>query len=695
MTGSSKVNVLVYSGNGSTVESVRHAVWSLRRLLSPNYAVIPVNGEAIIKEPWIATCALLVFPGGADLGYCRTLNGEGNRRIIQYVNAGGAFLGLCAGAYYGSQRCEFEVGDKRMEVVGDRELAFYPGICRGLAFPGFVYHSEKGAKAVELKVNKSALVKQADPLSDSFRVYYNGGGAFVDADKLAERGVEVLASFTEDLKVDTGPVKAAVVYRKAGEGHVVLTGPHPEFAAVNLHKQDGGETYAKVVEAIAADDKPRAAFLKACLLKLGLNINEHEQSVPSLSRLHLSSQHASDVSELVSSWADIISLDDGEEYIKAENDTFHLEKPSRWSMGTLSRVVGSIASALEGVTEDSKADDGDGDGDRIILDYNKVVKRLVAHETDLPTNKETPNFNHHAYFANLRHYQTKTKGIEGEFGKYLMYGEVVTSTNTLLEKNNKFLNSLPSGFTASATTQIAGRGRGSNVWVSPPGALIYSVVLRHSMQLTQSAPVVFVQYLAGLAAIIGIHTYEPGYQDLDIKLKWPNDIYAADPGSASNGNARNGSTKKNYVKIGGVLVNSSYAGADYTLVVGVGINLANAAPTTSINALARAKGLPLVQTEKLLARILTSFEQLYNKFVREGWSRDIEDMYYRNWLHRQIVTIDTEGGARARIKGITRDWGMLLAEELGWEDRRTGKVWQLQSDSNSFDFFKGLLKRKA
>lgn len=60
----------------------------------------------------------------------------------------------------------------------------------------------------------------------------------------------------------------------------------------------------------------------------------------------------------------------------------------------------------------------------------------------------------------------------------------------------------------------------------------------------------------------------------------------------------------------------------------------------------------------------------------------------------QIVTLEAEGGVRAKIKGITRDYGLLIAEELGWEDRPTGKVWQLQSDSNSFDFFKGLLKRK-
>jgi biotin--protein ligase len=40
--------------------------------------------------------------------------------------------------------------------------------------------------------------------------------------------VQVLASYTERLHVDSGEGTAAVVYRKVGEGSVVLTGPHPE-----------------------------------------------------------------------------------------------------------------------------------------------------------------------------------------------------------------------------------------------------------------------------------------------------------------------------------------------------------------------------------------------------------------------------------------------------------------------------------
>jgi biotin--protein ligase len=87
---------------------------------------------------------------------------------------------------------------------------------------------------------------------------------------------------------------------------------------------------------------------------------------------------------------------------------------------------------------------------------------------------------------------------------------------------------------------------------------------------------------------------------------------------------------------------------------------------------------------------------IYRSFCRTGFDHKLEEVYYKHWLHTdQIVTLEQGGGARARIKGITRNWGLLKAEELGWEDRPTGKVWELQSDSNSFDFFKGLLKTKV
>lgn len=101
--------------------------------------------------------------------------------------------------------------------------------------------------------------------------------------------------------------------------------------------------------------------------------------------------------------------------------------------------------------------------------------------------------------------------------------------------------------------------------------------------------------------------------------------------------------------------------------------------------------------EKLLASILVRFEILYRRFAAQSNSSGFAgflDEYYAAWLHgEQIVTLEEEG-KRVRIKGVSPDWGLLVAEELGWEDRATGRMVQVQSDSNSFDFFKGLVKRK-
>jgi biotin--protein ligase len=465
--------------------------------------------------------------------------------------------------------------------------------------------------------------------------------------------------------------------------------------------------------------------MRLILGKLGLQVNEQEQAVPSLSRLHLTAHSLADVSDLVATWSEIITVMDGDEYIKGENDVFRIEKEgTAWSIKELKRAVSVMSekmptlASVTNINEKSVGEQGQEKEDDSkkkrtktpeeeihdcieytantspdeIVDYAKIVKVIIPHEKALPSAQETP-FHHDAFYANLHHYHTKLRNPNASFGKHLMYGEVVTSTNTLLEKNPSLLRNLPNGFTITATTQIAGRGRGNNVWIAPPGALMFSTVLHHSFALSQSAPVVFIQYLAALAIVQGIKNYAPGYEKIPIKLKWPNDIYAQLPGSSSNP----------IVKIGGILVNSSYSGSTYDVVPGIGLNLSNALPTTTLNQLAKGMNPPLKDftPEKLLASILAHFETLYSTFCQEGFNRDMESYYYENWLHTdQLVTLEdqqgVQSGCKARIKGITRDWGLLLAEEVREIDGRgTGKIIQIQSDGNSFDFFRGLVRRKV
>ena len=176
---------------------------------------------------------------------------------------------------------------------------------------------------------------------------------------------------------------------------------------------------------------------------------------------------------------------------------------------------------------------------------------------------------------------------------------------------------------------------------------------------------------------------------------------------ASNPN-KNAPSDASYVKIGGILINSHYSSTTYHSVLGIGLNLSNSAPTISLQNLIdhlppKPQSLPKLAPltpERLLARLVTQLSAFYSRFCTTGFDSYFEHRYYKHWLHsEQVVTLETEGGLKARIKGITRDWGQLVAEEIlggdGVTRERAGRRIELQSDGNSFDFLRGLVRRKV
>lgn len=182
--------------------------------------------------------------------------------------------------------------------------------------------------------------------------------------------------------------------------------------------------FSDIVDKLAKDNKARKDFLRACLTKLGLQADQESEIVPSLSSIHVSAKEPDDASTLFSSFQDIITAEDGEEYLVDDNDKFRIKNRSALGMGSLATA---IPGSSHGETDkDSRAEDR-------IPDYGNEVKHLVLQE-NIPGSKETPYFNHDHYYANLKEYQSQSKEPLQNFGSPLMYGEVVTSTNTLLEK---------------------------------------------------------------------------------------------------------------------------------------------------------------------------------------------------------------------------------------------------------------------
>lgn len=141
---------------------------------------------------------------------------------------------------------------------------------------------------------------------------------------------------------------------------------------------------------------------------------------PRLSRVHLTAAHPSDVAKLVDRLQDIITIQGEMTKIIDDNDTFILEQES--SNGSYSFCTKDLTDAL---------DDPEND----IVDYNEVPKSLHAHSSGLPSNEETPFFDHKSFYENLWTYRHQSRSLPSQFGTFMLYGETVTSTNTMLDKS--------------------------------------------------------------------------------------------------------------------------------------------------------------------------------------------------------------------------------------------------------------------
>lgn len=184
------------------------------------------------------------------------------------------------------------------------------------------------------------------------------------------------------------------------------------FAPANLNPQPDIPGYSELVDKLAADDRSRISFLKACLSELGLEVAQDDYTPPSLSSLHLTAIDSGKVTELLCDLGDAIEKEDGNEFIRAEADTF--------------QIVSQDGLDLSGLQENLPQTEA-------IDDPSSVIKKIIPHENKLPSDELTPRFSHERFYSSLKHYR-KIDSAADQWGDVLLYGDVVTSTNTLLEK---------------------------------------------------------------------------------------------------------------------------------------------------------------------------------------------------------------------------------------------------------------------
>ncbi len=153
------------------------------------------------------------------------------------------------------------------------------------------------------------------------------------------------------------------------------------------------------------------------------------------------------------------------------------------------------------------------------------------------------------------------------------------------------------GYVVKAKRQTGGKGRMGRTWESPEGNLYFSLLLRPRCGLQEAA---FYSFVTALAVQDALHRLAP---DLEVALKWPNDVLAADK------------------KISGILLETS--GATYGLidwlVIGVGINVTSCPvgvlyPTTSL----ASEGFP-ADVDDVFEAFLNSFDRWRLTLQHDGF----------------------------------------------------------------------------
>lgn len=396
------MNVLVYDGPGASKKSLAYSLSTLKTLLLPHYTVQTITPKALANEPWAGNCALLVLPGGRDLPYVDAL-AKSNALIVKYVREGGAFLGLCAGAYYACSRVEWEVGTHQ-EVSGSRSLCFFNGVGRGCTYPGFKYEGEEGARATSLLVYNSQ--SNAEERYDG--IYYNGGGEFIGAETLED--TTILAKYTEG----DGAGKAAGVFCRVEKGRALLWGTHPEYpltlepalSAISTTRSD-------LKERINELEERRWSLMRDSLRLLGLSVPAatHISQVHPLPQVLVSTPEASSaitvlVTSLTKDFVDSEPL-----ILKDTSDTFHFHRKFQ---------IEDLAQHINGFRE-MKTED--------------LIRHIfLVQDGAFPPIATTPLFNIRHYLSELSTTKDSSTQYAQKMGDVLLYGEVVTSTQTLLDK---------------------------------------------------------------------------------------------------------------------------------------------------------------------------------------------------------------------------------------------------------------------
>jgi len=224
------------------------------------------------------------------------------------------------------------------------------------------------------------------------------------------------------------------------------------------------------------------------------------------------------------------------------------------------------------------------------------------------------------------------------FYGHLEYHPVLSSTQDVAK--DRAFHGEPEGTVVIAERQTSGRGRLGRRWISSPGGLWFSIILRPALS-PRSIP-----SLPLVAALVLCRTIEE-VVSLKAGLKWPNDVWIRGK------------------KVAGILAEmSSESDRVQWVVLGLGLNCLNSVPSDVISpagSLADLTGSRSVPRQEILTKFLGEFRKAYQRYLMEGFAAFRADYRRRSVLIGRDVTVNTSTGKRrGRVVDVDGEGRLVL-----------------------------------
>lgn len=203
------LKIAIYNGPGSGEKGIVSVSQRAQQL--PGAQVTPLKPEEMGTRN-LSEFDIVIFSGGSGSAQSKAIGDAGRKNVREFVEKGGGYLGICAGAYLACAGFDWGLGILNAKTVSNKW--------------------QRGGGMVRAELTDAGR-EFFGPVQGPFTIRYNNGPIIKPLGRADLPPYQVAALFRTELAKNNTPVgvmvdSPAAVFAPYGKGRVITISPHSE-----------------------------------------------------------------------------------------------------------------------------------------------------------------------------------------------------------------------------------------------------------------------------------------------------------------------------------------------------------------------------------------------------------------------------------------------------------------------------------